>query len=220
MPSLQHFPVLDQQLLIDPKYKKIIEIIARQHTKGTSISWEDAVQTANIKIIEGIRKSKFHKSQLKNFYAWAKTVAKNAIIDMIRKERRCQFLSLDSTVPGTDVSLIDTVADDFNNLEAVEQVNLIEAAFIAIASLEKRFPKRGYMKLWEGMLAGKKQMGLATDLQVTQGEVSRRRRELFGRLAQELGLLNISTIKQEKIKQEQKYGDSNPGIRRRSQEEW
>jgi len=39
-----------EPLLLNPEYQKTIERIARKQTRGTTISWEDAAQTAYEKV--------------------------------------------------------------------------------------------------------------------------------------------------------------------------
>lgn len=204
-----------EQLLIDSKYRQIVEKIARKHTYNSSMSWEDAAQTAHIKIFQAVKSGKFRTHQKHNFYCWAATVARNAVIDFVRKEgvRSCQ--SLDKTIAGTDLSLLDTVASEFDLLDAVERADVIIVAKEAMRKLAQLYPERGYLKLWQGIVEGKKQTQLASELKITQGEVSRRRKELLERVNQELGLVQPETVKQE-----QNQVRKSKTTRKRSQEQW
>jgi hypothetical protein len=42
------------RLTIDAEYEKVIAKIARKYTIGTSLSWEDAAQTAMMKVYEAV----------------------------------------------------------------------------------------------------------------------------------------------------------------------
>jgi len=132
-----------EQLLIDSKYRQIVEKIARKHTCNSSMSWEDAAQTAHIKVFQAVKTGKFRTHQKHNFYCWAATVARNAVIDFVRKEgvRSCQ--SLDKTIAGTDVSLLDTVASEFDLLDAVERADVIILAKEAMRKLAQLYPEHG-----------------------------------------------------------------------------
>ncbi|MEO1430687.1 MAG: sigma-70 family RNA polymerase sigma factor [Cyanobacteria bacterium J06632_19] len=214
MPSKQ-MAETNEHLLIDSKYRQIVEKIARKHTRNSSMSWEDAAQTAHVKVLRMVKAGKFQSQKTTNFYCWAATVARNSVIDFVRKESLRNCPSLDKTIAGTDVSLLDTVADKFDLLDAVERADVVVVAKEAINKLAKLYPERGYLKLWQGLVEGKKQTELALDLQITQSEVSRRRKELLGRVAQELGLLEPGAIKQEQNKNRQSKAS-----RKRSQEQW
>ena len=204
-----------EQLLIDPKYRQIVERIARKYTQSNSIAWEDAAQTAHIKILQGVRAGKFSRQKVEDFYPWAATVARNAVIDFVRREKKRNHQSLNKTVIGTDISLLDTIADEFDLWDAVEHANLVIKATQVIQKLASSYPKRGYVKLWEGLIQGKNQTQLASDLGVTQGQISRRRKELLTRLAEALELLEPQAIKQE-----QDRSRKSKVVRKRSQTQW
>ncbi len=204
-----------EKLLIDLKYQQIVEKIARKHTRNSSMSWEDAAQTAHMKIFQMLKAGKFNYHQAHNFYSWAATVARNAVIDFVRKEKLRSCPSLDKTIVGTDVSLLDTVADKFDLLDAVERADVVIVAKEAIRKLAQLYPERGYLKLWQGLVEGKKQTQLALELKITQGEVSRRRKELLERVSQELGLVEPSVVKQEQNKVRK-----SKATRKRSQAQW
>ena len=186
-----------ERLLTEPDHQQRINRIARKQTQGSSIAWEDAAQIAQIKILQGLRNDKFRQGGSIEFFRWATTVARFEIIDLVRKEnlRRCK--SLDATISGTDLSVLDTLADEFNASDTLERTDLVLRSIAAITELDRQYPDRGYQTLWQGQVQGKKQTQLAADLGITQGEVSKRWRELVGRIATRLGLVSLDQIKRE-----------------------
>lgn len=186
-----------ERLLIVPEHCQRIEQIARKQTRGTTIAWEDAAQVAQIKVLQAVRNGKFRQGGADEFYRWAATVARFEIIDLVRKEKYRHCTSLDAAIIGTDLLLADTIADDFNALDSLEQTDLIVRAMTTIRELDQRHPERNYLKLWQGQVQGKKQTQLAMELGVSQGEVSKRWKELVGKVAETLGLLKPETIQQE-----------------------
>ncbi|MDJ0615957.1 MAG: sigma-70 family RNA polymerase sigma factor [Calothrix sp. MO_192.B10] len=185
----QSLPKSYEQLLSDPQYRQLITKIAYKYTKGSSVYWEDAVQVAHMKIFQAVQAGKFRPQLAPNFSPWAATIARNAIVDFVRYEKRRNCRSLEETISGTDLSLADTIADESNQLEAVEQADLLQTVMQAIKKLAISHPERQYMMLWQGLVKGKKQTQLAAELGVNQSEISRRRKELLGKLAKELNLL-------------------------------
>ncbi|MEQ8996141.1 MAG: sigma-70 family RNA polymerase sigma factor [Coleofasciculus sp. B1-GNL1-01] len=183
------------QLLNHPDYRQMIDKIARKNTRETAIDWEDAAQTAHIKLFQAVMAGKFRTGEINQFYRWSKKVARLAIIDLMRHEKQRRCTSLDQTIPGTNVSLLETIQDEFDVLDTVERTDLINRAIAAISELDQRYPNRGYQKLWQGKLQGKTQVELIADLGLkSQGAVSKRWRELLERLAEELGLLQTAAI--------------------------
>jgi RNA polymerase sigma factor (sigma-70 family) len=175
-------------LIIDAKNQKTIIRIARSYTKGTSTSWEDAAQTAIAKVLEGLRAGKFRQGGIEEFQRWAKVVARYEIINLVQKERLRNCRSLDEMISGTDLSLIDAIPDEFNMLDALARTDLIIKVKEAIITLDLRYPERGYLKLWQGMLEDKKQTQIASELKISQGEISKRWKELVERIAAVLGI--------------------------------
>lgn len=184
-----------QDILVGLNYRQRLEKIARKYTRGTGLSWEDAVQTAYLKVLQAFQAGKFRQGEAEQFYYWAVTVARCVIIDFLRKEslRKCQ--SLDSNIPGTDITLLDTIPDEFSTLEATERADLILKALEAIYQLDKDYPQRKYLKLWQGKVDGKTQIQLAGELRISQGEISKRWQELLGRISESLGLFKIQDVK-------------------------
>ena len=176
------------QLLIDDKNQKIITKIARSYTKGTSISWEDAVQTAIVKVLEGLRAGKFRQGGIEEFQRWVTVVARYEIINLVQRERLRNCRSLYEIITGTDLPLIDTISDEFNMMDALVRKDLIIKVNEIIIRLDLRYPKRGYLKLWQGMVEHKKQTQMALELKISQGEISKRWKELVERITTTLGL--------------------------------
>ncbi|BAY87668.1 hypothetical protein NIES267_71920 (plasmid) [Calothrix parasitica NIES-267] len=197
------------------KHREIINKIARKHTRGTSISWEDAAQTACIKVMEAVKAGRFRQGGVEEFYRWVTVVARFEIINFVKKERYRNCQSLDTTIIGTDLSVIDTIPSQEDLFYSCERADLIIKAKEAITILDTRYPQRGYLKLWQGMVASKKQTQLAQELGVSQGEVSKRWKELVARVVVELGLQQV-----EAIKREQQKGSKLKNTRKHSKTKW
>lgn len=192
-----------EQLISYSEYQHTVEKIARNYTRGHSLSWEDAAQTAHEKVFHALKEKRFDPER--DFIRWAATVAKFAIIDLVRKEKYRSHSSLDQNIPGTDIPVSDTIADEFNLLDAVERADLVFRVKEAIALIDQRYPDRGYRKLWQGKVQGKTQTQLAADLGIAQCTISKRWKELTARIAQELGLLpNADDKREDKNKPSQK----------------
>lgn len=182
-------------LQIDATHQQLIAKIARKYCYA---NWEDAVQTAMMKVYEAVKAGKFHQGGIAEFQRWVTVVAKYEILNFVKKESLRSHQSLDARITGTDVCLVDTIADEFNLLEAVARADLVIKAKQAIINLDSLYPKCGYLKLWKLMVAGKTQTEQASALGVSQGEVSKRWQELVRRVARELGLLEPIKRKQQK----------------------
>jgi RNA polymerase sporulation-specific sigma factor len=193
-----------QQLISSSEYQQRVEKIARKQTRGQPLSWEDAAQTAHEKVFQALQEKRFHPEK-GYFHHWAATVAKFAIIDWVRKEQQRTLKSLDQNIPGTDIPLSETIADEFNLLDTVERTDLVFRVQEAIAIINQRYPHRNYGKLWQGKVEGKTQTQLATDLNITQSAISKRWKELTAHIAQELGLLpDVDNTQATRSKPEQK----------------
>lgn len=211
----ESYPEGSLHLYFDRLLLKTIERIARKQTRGTRVSWEDAKQVAYERVLRATQAGKFRNGGVEEFYHWAATVARFAIIDLVRHEQKFHSLSLDLNIPGTDVPLSETIADEFNLLDACERADLVLQAIKAIALLNRHYPDRAYLKLWQGRVEGKSQVQLAAELGITQGAISKRWKELCQSIAQMLGLLQVDAVKQE-LGQIQKHKTS----RLRSQRKW
>jgi RNA polymerase sigma factor (sigma-70 family) len=186
-----------ENLLSDRGHLQRIEQIARKQTHGTTLSWEDAAQAAQIKILQALRRGKFNGGEFgladrQAFFRWATTVAKFEIIDLVRKEQRQRWSSLDHPIADSDLTRLDTIADRFDALDNLVRADLVERLVGAIQELEAEYPKKGFLALWQGHVQGKNQTELAAALGITQSAVSKRWKELAQRIAQKLGLLESS----------------------------
>lgn len=203
---------LCQQLLSNSEQRRRIEQIARKHTRGTTILWEDAMQEAYLKVLQVTQAGKFRSGSIEDFYRWAVTVARFEIIDLVRQHKRQPCLSLDQTLPDTDLSLVETIADEFDALSSLERSDLVLEAIQAIVKLDRCHPDRKYWALWQGRVAGKTQTQLAVELDVAhQGAVSKRWKELVEGVTQVLSLEAVT--KELKTVRE-------AGKKRRSQQQW
>lgn len=211
-----------EKLLVDREHRRRVDRIAQKQTRGTSIPWEEAAQTAHLKLVRVVRAGKFQGENPNAFYRWAATVARFEIIDLVRKESNHRWTSLDQTFPGTDTSLLETIADDFNLLDSVEQSDLVLRTIDAIAVLDQQYPDRGYLKLWQGQIAGKNQSQLAAELGLTQSTISKRWKELTKRLAEALGLLQPEAVQHTKLSKPSSAGslESLRSDRKRTSAQW
>lgn len=199
---------------IDIELKKIIEQIAKKRTRGTKITWEDAAQTAYMKIWEAYKANKF-KGTKNQFLRWSAAVAKFAIIDLVRKEKKNSLVSLDSNVPGTNITLIENISDRFDLMDALERADLIVHIKNTVVKLDERFPKKGYLALYEKLVQGEKITQIARERGITQGTISKRKWDLIKLIAEELGLLEIKNLKQQ-----DKSRSQSQKARQRSQQKW
>lgn len=186
-----------ENLLNDPEHQLRVEKIARKNTRGTVVSWEDAAQTAHTKLLEAVKAHKFRHGKAEQFYAWAARVARYAVIDLVRREQRRVCVSLDQVTPGSTSPWLDLIHDDLDLLSVLETEDLITRTLEAIATLDQRYPEKGYRTLWQGMVEGKDQSQIAIDLGVTQSAVSKRLKDLYRRVAEQLGLLRMEDIHHE-----------------------
>ena len=79
----------------------------------------------------------------------------------------------------------------------MERADLVLKVREAIEIIDRRYPKKNFLQLWQGLVGEKTQSQLAAELGVKQGEVSKRRRELSIRVGNELGLLNVERVEGE-----------------------
>lgn len=195
------FPLPDpdtyESRLIDPIFSQKLHRVARRHTRGTTLAWEDAAQSALIKILQAVRSGGFRQGGAMEFDRWALKVAKNAIIDLVDREKRRHCSSLDAVIGGTDLMLSETIANEFNELDSLERTDLIRCAIAAIYKLNQRHPEQNYLALWQGRVQGKTQTQLAKELRLSQGEVSKRWKELISKLTIALGLVTTEMVQQE-----------------------
>lgn len=203
------------QLLISMEQRQIIAKIAQKYTKGTSIAWEDAAQNAFEKVLEAIRAGRFRQGGSAEFSRWATVVARYKIINFVKKERVRSCQSLDEPIKGTNLPLIDTIPDDFSQLDALTHADLLIQAKQAIITLDLRYPQRHYLKIWQGLLQKTTTTQLAVNLEISQGEISKRWKELVKCVAVELRLEQVDVVKCE-----QRNSDKFKDTGRRAKAKW
>jgi RNA polymerase sigma factor (sigma-70 family) len=173
--------------LTDPANVQRMTQIARKQTRGSTVDWQDALQSAQFKIVTAIRAGKFTCGTKLDFDRWAATVARFEIIDLVRKSKCREWDSLDRPL-APNLTLLDTIADPHNVFTAMEEADLSLRVKTIIIALDQRYPHRSYYDLWLGKVNEKNQTEVAKELGLTQSVISKRWRELFALLAIELGL--------------------------------
>jgi RNA polymerase sigma factor (sigma-70 family) len=173
--------------LTDPANVQRMTQIARKQTRGSTVDWQDALQSAQFKIITAIRAGRFRSGTELDFDRWALTVARFEIVDLVRKSKCREWDSLDRPL-APNLTLLDTIADPHNVFTAMEEADLSLRVKTIIIALDQRYPHRSYYDLWLGKVNEKNQTEVAKELGLTQSVISKRWRELFALLAIELGL--------------------------------
>jgi RNA polymerase sigma factor (sigma-70 family) len=162
--------------------------IARKQTRGTKVDWQDALQTAQLKLVTAINAGKFISGTEQDFDRWAATVARCEIIDLVRKAKHHGWESTDRQC-GTERTLLDTIPDPtIDPLTSLERGELIARVRQTIVTLDRLYPARGYYRLWLAKVNDRTQTEIALELGLTQGAVSKRWKELLAKLLLELGL--------------------------------
>jgi RNA polymerase sigma factor (sigma-70 family) len=175
-------PIDGERLLLDPAHRQQLAQIARKQTRGSHLAWEDALQSAQIKVLQAFRAGKFRDGDATAFYRWASCVARCEIIDLVRKANRESCTSLDQPIGDGDSSWIELVADEFNALENLVCLDWVERAIAAIMAIDQAQPEKYFFKLWQAKLTGKRQTELAAELGMTQSAISKRWKELTRQL--------------------------------------
>jgi RNA polymerase sigma factor (sigma-70 family) len=190
-------PIVDgERLLRDREHRRRLEQIARKQTRGSGLHWEDAVQSAEIKLLQAVRAGKFRQGDAAAFYRWASSVARFEIIDLVRKDKRERCTSLDQTVCEGETSWLELVADDFNALDSLVRSDLVERAIAAIVAIDQAHPEKCFLQLWQAKLLDKRQSDLAAELGITQSAISKRWKELTQQLITHLGWQDLQPMPQ------------------------
>jgi RNA polymerase sigma factor (sigma-70 family) len=163
--------------------RKIADQIARKQTRNTTVSWEDAAQAAYAKLWQATCDGKFRDGDLEDYCHWAARVCCFAILDFLQHSHQRQHPSLDQCLPGTDIPLIDTLADEFNALDAVERTELMSAILDIIADLDRDHPKNIHQDIWQALLLDKKQKDIAQELNVSTSDICRYWRKIREQVA-------------------------------------
>ena len=181
--------------LIHPEHLSRIGQIARKQTRGSDVDWQDAVQEAQLKLIAAIRAGKFRSGTEQDFDRWAMTVARFAIIDLVRNSKRYSAEPLDRFL-FDNVTLLDTIVDPHDALVTIERADLIYRIRVTIIALDRAYPDRCYYRLWLAKVHEKKQTQIAQELGLTQGAISKRWQELLTRLTLALNLCPTSSTRE------------------------
>jgi RNA polymerase sigma factor (sigma-70 family) len=164
--------------------RKIADQIARKQTRNTAIPWEDAAQAAYAKLWQATCDGRFCHGNLEDYCHWAARVCCFAILDFLQHSHQRQYDSLDQCLPGTDVPLIDTLADNFNAMDALEQTELLSDILDIIATLDRQHATNLYSTIWQSLRLGKKQKEIAQDLDKSDSDISRGVKKIRERVAQ------------------------------------
>jgi RNA polymerase sigma factor (sigma-70 family) len=194
--------------LTAPDHIQRMTNIARKQTKGSGVHWQDGLQTAQLKLLVAIRAGKFKAGTERDFDRWAATVARFEIIDLLRKAKSREWESLDRPL-AEGFTVLETIADPFDGLTAIDAADLICAVRAAVLRLDRRYPDRAYYRLWQGKIAEETQEAIAQALGLTQGAVSKRWQELLQRLATEL--TDLDAAGQETLRE---------SVRTRAEQQW
>jgi RNA polymerase sigma factor (sigma-70 family) len=176
-----------KQRLTNPAHLERIAKIARKQTQGSNVDWQDALQTAQMKLIVSIRAGKFRYGTEQDFDRWAMTVARFETIDLVRKSKCQEWDSLDRPL-ADNLTLVDTIADPLDSFTTIEIADLAVRVKTAISNLDRLYPDRSYYQLWLGKVNEQTQAEIAKRLGLTQSAISKRWQELLCRLTIELGL--------------------------------
>ncbi len=179
--------------LTDRAHIQRIAQIARKQTRGSNVHWEDAFQTAQLKLIVALRAGKFTQGKEHDLDRWAATVARFEIIDLVRKSKRHEWDSTDRPL-SDNLAILDTIADPFDPSDAIDRADLVCRIRAAIVHLDALYPNRSYYRLWLGKVNDKKQAEIAQELNLTQSAISKRWQELLARLSIELRLESPPSI--------------------------
>jgi RNA polymerase sigma factor (sigma-70 family) len=169
------------QTLID---RRLVENIARKQTQYTLITWEDAAQVAYEKLWRRTKDGYFQTGTEEDFYHWAVRVSYFTIIDYLRSHQRAeQCYSLDQPIPGTTLAWKEQLVDDFDALDACDRADQVLSVVEIVMELHQQYPKRNYLKIWQGLVQDKTQTEIAQELKLDPAEVSKRWKKLREKIA-------------------------------------
>ncbi|MGG6297591.1 sigma-70 family RNA polymerase sigma factor [Leptolyngbya sp. AN02str] len=170
----------DMALLLAPNVRAAINRLARRKTYGTEISWEDAAQTAYLRILQQFRNGRFARNHANyNVQGWVMVVARNAILDLLKEARRKRALSLDTVIAESNETYLDQQRYPVDVAMQLEHRDFAIAAIHIIAKLDQQHPERHYLKIVHGRFyQNKSQAQLAQELNLKQPTISRRLAQL------------------------------------------
>jgi RNA polymerase sigma factor (sigma-70 family) len=180
-----HFARLEYRLS-DPEHLCRITQIAHKQTRCTTVDWQDALQTAQLKLVKGLRAGKFTGTEAE-FDRWALTVAKFAIIDLVRSSMRHHTQSIDR-LSEENLAIIDTLTNFDDELDNIESADFAWQVRERVLAFDRLYPTRCYYRLWQGKVDDLTQSEIAQELGLSQGTISKRWQELIAHLALELGM--------------------------------
>ncbi len=169
-----------------PEHLRRITQIACKQTRCTNVDWQDALQTAQFKLIKGLRAGKFTGTEAE-FDRWALTVAKFAIIDLVRSSMRHHTQSIDR-LSEDNLAIVDTLTNFDDELAHIESADFAWQVRERVLALDQLYPSRFYCRLWLGKVNDQTQSEIAQKIGLSQGTVSKRWQELINHLASELGM--------------------------------
>jgi RNA polymerase sporulation-specific sigma factor len=177
--------LLHNHLLGKKSYKDTIDKIARKNTRGTTIIWEDAAQSAHEAILQAIQANKFTSGGEKELIKLSTLIARRNIIDMHRRENSRQHSSLDVVIPGTNTPVLDTIPDKHDLWEPLEQKEkelknqeIISKIDNVVKGLDSQYPNQKYLEIYKALKEDKSQKDMASELKISQGTVSKRLKKL------------------------------------------
>ncbi len=197
IPASQHSHLNYEYRLTSGEHLHRLSRIARKQTRGTNVDWQDAVQTAQLKLLRAMKAGKFIHGTEQDFDRWAATVAKCEIISLVRKSQRHDWDSTDRQC-GEDLTLLvlDTITDPttLDPLTTLERGDLLACVRQSIVYLDRMYPDRFYYRLWLFKVNDKTQTQIAKELGLTQSAVSKRWKELLAKLLIALDLDSSSSL--------------------------
>jgi RNA polymerase sigma factor (sigma-70 family) len=167
-----------ERLLVKTEHLNRLQKIARKTTKGSLVSWEDAAQIANLKLLQAVRAGKFGQGSDENFYRWAAHVSKNEIIDFVRKESRLTHVSLHQTIAGTDLLLLEILPGESDPLNRLETSDLVTQVFDMLLQIDAQYPHKKYRQIYLRHASKQTQTEIAQAMGISQSAVSKRIREV------------------------------------------
>lgn len=165
--------------------RKIATQIAHRQTRNSLHPWEDAYQAACAKLWESTRQGKFRQGNLEDYCHWAARVCYYAIKDHLAHSANRQHDSLNQPIPNTDLTLQDTLTDDFDSLEVLERTERLQTILRLIQDLDRHHPRPIHQAIWQALLLDKKQKDIAQDLGVTTSDICRYWRKIREEVAKQ-----------------------------------
>ena len=158
--------------------RQIAPQIARKQTRNTHISWEDALQTAYTKLWQATTQDRFRHGTPDDYCRWAARVCAFAIKDHLGHSQQQPHHSLDQPIPGTDIPLVETLAYEFDSLDAIDRADLLSAILDILTELDRPKTQPIYLPIWQSLLMGKTQKQIAQELDLSPTYICHRWKEI------------------------------------------